>query len=133
MSNTVAVRHATPSPTTASRGRHGWVQVEVDVGPLGEENVTGFEGRWLLPPDDDHFSRSWPRSSTCYGVGVGSDTSVYIYTYDPSGRRPRTLNRYVSLLSALSAGVPADIVAQAVGTDRTATSWLSSYLRARAG
>ena len=100
------------------RREEGWIEVEVDGARGDSTERARFFGYWMAAPDDDNWSRlPGQPMSRCYGIGAGTDGSIYVYSYHLTEASPRSLVRFPSLADALEAGVAADVIAYAVGRD----------------
>jgi hypothetical protein len=81
------------------------ITVDVGHGSLADLVPTSFEGRWLIPPDDDNRSTEPDADAgACYGVAVTKRGKIALYCYHVNARWQPTLEVYDDLDQAVAEG-----------------------------
>ncbi len=99
------------------RTRRHYERIQVLLSSDGERPYhTTFEGRWLLEPTDETWTRDQPWSiAWCWGVAEERGGGLVVYRYHVTRQLAPVLRRYATLEDALAEGVPADILTSAYG------------------
>ena len=93
----------------------GYRRIEVLLSSADERpHPFSFDGRWLLEPADENWSRARAWSmGWCWGVAEAPDGGLVVYRYHVTRLQAPVLKRYPTAAAALGDGVPEDILGRA--------------------
>jgi hypothetical protein len=102
---------------SAEMSNEPFERIEVDTEPY----ATAFEGRWILPPDDDNRTAAEEyEAGGAFGVARTKKGKIAVYTYHINRGQGR-LSVYPTFPAAIADGIPRDIIELAQAEEKGET------------